>query len=251
MVQVRIMFLCIAALCLPALVVADFVAYNDLSGTGGGQSVGNVTNISFSNTTGVGSGQLVDHATGASTGVTLQVTRFANAHRDDSFSVPAYVGDAAAEFGTILNPNGYIRHDVVGQGYAEMLFSGLDPSKRYTVVITGDRRGGTSYLPRTTRFAISDVDAFVHASSAGIPYSGANWVEFSTGHNIAGYVARFTDIQVGANGQMLVTAGVGANGNGQWYVNSLKLVEVPEPATLILTLLAAPALLRPRRVVRR
>lgn len=217
--------LCLVVVLLPCTLRADFTAYNDLSGTGSGQSSGNVTNISFSSTTGVGSGQLIDHASGANTGVTLQVTRFADAHRDDSFSVPAYVGDAAAEFGTILNPSGYIRHGTVGQGYVELLFTGLNPSKRYTVVVTGDRRGGSSYLSRTTRFSISDVDGFTDASSAGIPHTGTNWVEFSTGQNIAGHVARFTDIRPGADGDILVTAGVGTLGDGQWYLNSLKLVE--------------------------
>lgn len=246
--HISTLFKMLGVTCLfPAAGFASFTAYNDLSGSGAGSSSGNVTNISFSNTTGAGSGELVDHATGLGTGVTLQATPFANAFRDDSFSVPDYVGDAAAEFGTILNNDGYVRHDITGQGYVELLFTGLDASKLYTVVITGDRRGGSSYLVRTTRFSIDDVDSFTHASSAGIPYSGSNWVEFSTGQNETGYVARFANINPGLDGDMLITAGVGGNGNGQWYVNSLKLVQVPEPGTLCLLALAGPVVMRRRR----
>lgn len=211
----------LTVLALPWPVAAQFVAYNDLSGPGSGSSAGNVTNLSLGN-----SGQLINYDTGAGTGVNLQVTGFDNAHRDDSFSVPNYTsGDAAVEFGTILN-NGYIRHNTVGQGYVEMLFTGLDPSKRYTVVITGER-GEPSYTNRNTKFTLSGVDSFVNSSSAGIPYSGSNWVEFNTGHNtVNGFVARFSDVNPGANGSMLVTAGVGTNSaSGHWYVNTLKLVE--------------------------
>lgn len=201
---------------------AEFVAYNDLSGSGAGSSSGNVTNLSLGQ-----SGQLLNYDTGAATGVTLQVTGFDNAFRDEGFSVPDYInGDAATEFGTILNNNGYIRHNTVGQGYVEMRFTGLDPNKRYTVVLTGER-GEPSYTNRNTKFTLTDVDLFTNSSSAGIPYSGSNWVEFNTGYNaLNGYVARFSEIAPGVDGDMLVTAGVGTNSaSGHWYLNSLKLVE--------------------------
>jgi hypothetical protein len=217
---------------------ANFVAYHDLAGT----STGNVTSFSG------GSGQLVNYDTGAGTGVTLQVTRV-NAGLDTGFSVPNYAGDAAAEFGTILNNDGFIRFDVNSiPSYVDLLFTGLDPAKRYTVVLTGER-GDVRYTNRNTKFTLTGADSFTNSSSVGIPYSGPNWVEFNTGYNaVNGFVARFTDINPGANGSMLVTAGRGENNSEwQWYVNSLKLVEVPEPATLMLVALAAPVLLRSRR----
>ncbi len=213
----------------PMAARGQFVAYNDLSGAGAGSSAGNVTNLSIND-----SGALVDYTTGTPTSVTLSLSAV-DATRDDSFSVTDYsAGDILTEFGTILNNNGYVRHNTeTAASLLTATFTGLNPAKRYTVVVASDRAGGTSasYANRTARFSILDVDAFVNSSSVGIPNVGANWVEYNTGNNAAGYVARFSDIQSGADGDMVLTIGAGPLGDRRWYVNGLKLIEVPEPAT--------------------
>ena len=60
---------------------------------------------------------------------------------------------------------------------------------------------------------------------------------------------RFSNVQPGADGDMTITAGVGphnTDGN-KWYVNQLKLIEVPEPATMSLLALGLPLMIRRRR----
>ncbi len=207
---------------LPGGAMAEFTAYNDLAGT----SAGNVTSI-----TSGGSGLLKDYASGANTTVTLQVTA-TDTGTDPSRVITDYpIGtDAAAEFGTIVNNDGYILYGSGGTASKVVcVFTGLDPGKRYTIVMTG-ARGEFSYTNRTAVFTISDVDGFTNTSSAGTIFAGPAdpTDEFNTGDNTTvGYVARFTDVAPGSDGDMTITAAPGphnTDGN-KWYVSQLKLVE--------------------------
>jgi hypothetical protein len=244
----KILVVCAGVVAVGAgLAQANFVAYNDLASDLAGY--GNVTTISSGQ-----SGVLKDYSTGASTGVALQVTA-AGVFVDQTYDVADFAGgDALTEFGTIVNNNGYIRYadTPVSLSYATCTFTGLNPSKVYTVVLTG-ARGNSAYTARHTIFQISDVDAFTNASSTGATFSGPAdpTVEFNTGYNTAassGYVARFTNVHPGSDGDMVVTAGLGPhNTDGmKWYVNELKLIEVPEPSTVTLLVLGGLALLRRR-----
>jgi len=82
-------------------------------------------------------------------------------------------GGRADGIRTIVNNNGYIRYadTPVSPSYATCTFTGLNPSKLYSVVLTG-ARGNSAYTARHTIFQISDVDAFTNASSTGATFSG-------------------------------------------------------------------------------
>jgi len=244
----KALFLCVGVVAVGVgLAQANFTAYNDLASDSAGY--GNVTTISSGQ-----SGVLKDYSTGAGTGVTLQVTAV-GVFVDQTYDVADYAGgDALTEFGTIVNNNGYIRYadTPVSPSYATCTFTGLNPSKLYSVVLTG-ARGRSDYTARYTIFQISDVDVFTNASSTGAMFSGPAdpTVEFNTGYNTSastGYVARFTNVQPGSDGDMVVTAGLGPhNTDGmKWYVNELKLIEVPEPSAIVLLALGGLALRRRR-----
>jgi len=248
--------LVVCVLMAPTLASANFVSYVDLAGMAGDTNQPNVVRFVKPGGGPIGgttmSAAIKDYATGANTPVTLAITA-TDAHLDESFSVPDYAGgDAMAEFGTIVDNNGYIRYDAGTAGSKiDCVFTGLDPNKLYTIVLTG-ARGSSSYSARHSIFTISDVDAATNTSSSGAPYLGANYAEFNTGYNTTagtGYVARFSDIRPGADGDMTITAGVGphnTDGN-KWYVNQLKLVEVPEPGMISLLALGLPLITRRRR----
>ena len=213
-----------------ATVYGDFVAYNDLAGS----SSGNVTAINLGN-----SGTLIDYVSGGSTGVTLAVTG-TDVYCDTGYTVTDFAGgDALTEFGTIVNNNGYIRHDTqTAAANAVLTFTGMNPDMLYTLVVTG-ARGNASYPSRGARFTISDAGSYLNASSAGV-LSGADWAEFNTGDNTTastGYVARFRDVRPGPDGDLVftITPGLTINDAKRWYVNEVKLSGmVPEPSSIAL-----------------
>lgn len=231
--SIPISFLCVL-FCLSGKAAGEFTAYNDLAGS----SSGNVTALNLSQ-----SGLLKDYETGMDTPITLTVEGSEVA--SDTKSVDDFQdGDALVEFGTIVNNDGYIRHRDQPAGnpnsWVTCSFSGLNPNRLYTVVITGSR--GTlanAYPSRTAIFSISDVESFVNESSAGAPWRGEDWVEFNTGHNSyqnEGFVARFTKIRCGNDGDMTIRVAPGPHNAqidpadiGKWYLNQLKLVESGMP----------------------
>jgi len=243
---------------------ANFVAYVDLASRASPPDT-NHPNVVYFARSGGGSGTingvtitrvLKDFDTGSNTSVTMAVTG-TDAFLDESFGVTNYAAgtDAATEFGTIVDNNGYIRHDTqTANSKIDCVLTGLNPAKIYTVVLTG-ARGNASYTTRIARTAISDVDSFTNASSAGTTFSGPSdpTDEFNTGDNTTastGYVARFTNVRPGADGDMTITAGVGggaANTGRQWYMNQLKLIEVPEPTAVLLLALGLPLVARRAR----
>ena len=91
-----------------------------------------------------------------------------------------------------------------------MTFSGLDPAKTYTFVTTANRNDA-SYTARMTKFLITDVATATNESTSGATRSTTNFTEdgttFCTGYNYTnGYVARWTGIQPGSDGDFQIQA---------------------------------------------
>jgi hypothetical protein len=131
-----------------------------------------------------------------------------------------------------------------------LTLSGLNPAKSYSFATTANRNDAT-YTNRISRFTISSADAFVNSSTAGttITNGGAS-TAFNTGYNtVTGYVVRWTGINPGSDGQIQIVA-IPDNLTAQYksYAFSVfQLVEVPEPASIVLMGLGVAALLRRRR----
>lgn len=258
----------------PTVANGAFVAYNDLldwDATAGAPKpndyAGNISRIGVStdntqNVVHTGTpGQLMDYASGTLTNVSLQVNNF-NIFNQPNTSAPSTFsgGDALAEFGTIINSQDFLKEgnqrtasfDV----WVDLVFTGMNPNMRYTVIVTGNRNNNGT---RPGRFTISGADSFINSSSVGAEFSGPAdpSVVFETGVNTTnGYVARFSDIAPGADGSVTVRVTPLLNGetwsggtsDGRIFLNQLKVIEVvPEPATLGLLAAGGLMLIRRRR----
>jgi len=192
-----------------------FTAYNDLLWSTGQAN----TRITLY-TTGQ-NGLLKDYFTGTNTPVTLTIA----GGYIDYCNIPvqgcnANSGtDAYAVFNGIVNSEGLISYSGSNLTFA---FAGLDPDLNYEFVLFGNRNN-TSYTNRMTTATISDVVSFTNASTPGADFSGETdtAVTIVNGYNaVNGYVARFTNINVGADGDMLFTV---SSPTGQFYANALML----------------------------
>ncbi|MBN1672145.1 MAG: carbohydrate-binding protein [Kiritimatiellae bacterium] len=215
---------------LPGAVLSDFwtwskpggafVAYNDLAWTNGQLAV-RITHYTRGE-----SGLLVDYATGSNTPVTLTVSAGGSGPILTQGANASAGTDAADVFAGKVDAGGLV-------GYASsdlvLAFSGLDPARRYEVVLFGNR-DVPSYAARTTTTVIGNVATFVNASSAGAAI-GTTAVSDDTatignGWNTTnGWVARFTQIDPGADGDMTLTV---SDNDTKFYVNALMLRALDE-----------------------
>lgn len=233
---------------------ADFVAYNDLGGTGTG---GNVTMFTLPSGDAGGtfdtSGELLDFATGAGTGVTATVTGVGAVSVDDDDDDPASAvfgagTPGAQEFGGNVNLGGFIWYgDTSSSPAFTVELTGLDPNQPYEFVITANRGGGVNYLGRQTTYTLAGADAFTNTSATGGAVSPTdNSARFITGENTAtGYIARFSGILAGSDGEITITANDPVG--GRTYGSAFKLTEVPEPATAMMLMMAGGGLMLRRR----
>ncbi|MBN1675831.1 MAG: hypothetical protein JXR37_32605 [Kiritimatiellae bacterium] len=204
----------------------NWVAYNDLSWTAG-QSDDRITRY----TTGSGegmppdgtSGPLRDFRTGDPVAATLRVT---GGSYSDSVAgqgrMPADGTEADGIFGGILTGTG-----VISYGDPVVLqFSGLAADARYVVALFGNR-DNPDYTDRVSRFTIGGAAAFENRSSAGAGFNGSAdaSVVITNGYNTPdGYVARFANVDPGADGAFTVTVDDGGSANApKHYVNALML----------------------------
>ena len=88
-----------------------------------------------------------------------------------------------------------------------MTFNGLDPAKTYAVTLSANRDNPAYAGNRWAQVTIDGVDASSPASSAGVEVYSDTSVSFAIGDNSAnGYVARWVDIDPGADGEFTVTS---------------------------------------------
>ena len=200
-----------------------FRAFNDLA-WGGGQLKSSITRITspaggwFMPST----GELLDYATGVGTGVTLTVTGGiynGGGHARDGRDAPDDT-DAGGLFSGIVSTQGAIAYVNRPNSPLILTFTGLDPTLTYTVALHGDR--GAYGWDRASLATLGGVDAFINASSEAAdnpdPASGgalfAGPDDPSTrlpADNPRGYVARFSGISAGNDGEITLT--LTANGN--------------------------------------
>lgn len=192
-----------------------FTAYNDLFWSEGQVDTG-ITLY----TTGQ-SGLLKDYFTGTEVPVALTVA----GGYIGSYKIPAQGSnansstDAYTVFNGVVDSEGLISYSGPNLTFA---FTGLDPGLDYEFVLFGNRNHA-SYTNRVTITTISDVVSFTNASTPGAVFSGVTdpSVAIVNGYNtINGYVARFTNINPGADGEMVITV---SSPTGQFYANALML----------------------------
>ena len=192
-----------------------FTAYNDLSWSTGEAN----TRITLY-TTGQ-NGLLKDYFTGTNTPVTLTIAGgyidYCNTPVQGSNANSGT--DAYAVFNGIVNSEGLISYSGPNLTFT---FTGLDPNLNYEFVLFGNRNN-TSYTNRMTTTTISEVESFTNASTPSTDFSGETdpAVTIVNGYNtVNGYVARFININAGADGDMLIIV---SSPTGQFYVNVLML----------------------------
>jgi len=191
---------------------ATFEAYNDLRWISG-QTQSNITIWTTGDT-----GALVDYATGTNTPMTLSVT-----------------GGDPVDNGAMSDPgtDGYDvfngKVDCVGviQYSAEDLVLNFSADaidgQRYEVFVFGNR-DNAAYTDRISKMTISGADSFVNASSTGT-LAGATDADTTIVHGYNtenGYVARYTDIDAGADGTFVITVSDGGSADPpRFYANAV------------------------------
>ena len=186
----------------PAYAAAAWTAYNDCSGTTGG----NTTAYTIPS----GTGLLKNYDTGVNTAVTATFTSYNSPTAMTTTGAVCTSGtDAYNTFNGKANMVGVIQYGSTAGWYVDVSFTGLNSAKTYTFATSANRAGGTggspTYTTRISKFTISDEDAATNASTSGVTVISNLSVSFCTGENTAnGYVARWTGIQPGSDGDFKV-----------------------------------------------
>lgn len=198
-----------------------WIAYNDSAFKPGQTNAPNTTTYGLGRSF-AGEGQggpLKDFSTGEPTGVTVEYTEIfttgsVNSAGDAAPFIPDT--DAAALFAERADLSGNMSYGDAPGWAVELTISGLNPSRRYSFAGTADRRGGAGYADRVTNWSVLGADALTYASSPGAHRVSDRSVEFSTGENSAGLLARWTNIRPGADGTIVIrtshSVGVAAGG---------------------------------------
>ncbi|MBN1788192.1 MAG: PASTA domain-containing protein, partial [Sedimentisphaerales bacterium] len=182
------------------------------------------------------SGELIDYATGLGTGVTATLTQSGDGSSDPNVIWqpqvlstwtggydPAPGTDAYNTFNGIVDMTGVIYYASAVGWWVDVEFTGLDPNKSYTFATSASRAkdrtdGGLGYTNRLSVYTISGVDAATNSSTPGVVEYEPTRVRMCTGNNhYEGYVARWTDIDPGADGtfKVRVQADANAESSGQ------------------------------------
>jgi uncharacterized repeat protein (TIGR02059 family) len=215
----------------------NFTAYNDLA-WGVGQLNSNITTITSPNgTSGLpSSGQLIDFSTGLPTPVILAVTggSYNGTSQANHGADPAVGTDAHGIFNGIVSGQGTV--SFVNQAVSSLVLTltGLDPTKVYDLDFYAHRNNYA--WARASLVTISGQDAFTNISSTatdnpsesgGVLFTGST--DSSTrlpSDNDNGYVARFSNIDPGSDGLVVLTISYdGSNPYKGKYGSAVRLVE--------------------------
>ena len=96
--------------------------------------------------------------------------------------------------------------------WVDLTLTGLDPDealhlRHQRLARQGQYRWTPGYDDRITMYTLSGADASTNSSTSGVTVISPTSVSFSTGNNHAeGYVARWTDIDPGADGTIVIRA---------------------------------------------
>ncbi|WNM58152.1 PKD domain-containing protein [Candidatus Nitrospira allomarina] len=215
-----------------------FTAYNDLA-WGTGQLEANITKITspVGNSGLPSSGILKDFTTGLNTGVTLAVTggEFIGSGQATLGANPT-MGDAFTIFNGKVSTLGVISYVNQITNSLQLNFSGLNPSKTYDLSFFAHR--DFYGWDRASLVTLSGQDAFTNTSSVasdnpsevgGVIFSGPS--DTSTrlpADNDKGYVARFSNIEPGSDGEVVLTISFDGNSASQYtgkYGSAIRLME--------------------------
>lgn len=220
----------------------SWVAYNDLA-WGSGQLEGNITKITSPNG---GSGypssaSLIKYNDGNPTGVTLTISGGTytpgepDNHANDGRTNASVIGDAKTYFHDKLTLQGTIsyQNEAPPEGNLVLTFTGLSPAKLYNIIFYADRNGYG--WDRASLVTISGEDGFVNQSSIGIDNNSLPLFSDASDHstrlpadNANGYVARFTNINAGSDGEVLLTVSFDGITSAQYrgkYASALMVEE--------------------------
>jgi hypothetical protein len=208
---------------------ASLVAYNDFNTTTGNPA--NTT--SFNTTSPTNTGSLKDFTSGV-TFATVQMAVIGTSGTGGG--TPALAGtEVGDQFNPFMNTVGYVT--AFGASVNNlMIFSGLDPSKRYELAIASYPANQPT---NTVGAQITNADSFVNATTAG----GGSIVSTTAATNDTTSVLQngarlivYTNIDPGADGSFALN-GLAPNGNTMRY-NGFRFTQldaVPEPSAIILT----------------
>ncbi len=194
---------------LVSLANANWVAFNDCVYRDGQHIAKNITKF------GIGrgnphpeSGNLLDQSNGSDTGAKVTFLE----HKSTGNSINSATdkaefangSDAANIFNDFVDATGNMSYNDGPGWYLDLKIEGLDSAGQYTFVGTVQRNGGGGYKERVTNWKILDAKAFKNESSKGVHTISEDSIEFSTGDNSSGYVARWTGIQSGDDGTIII-----------------------------------------------
>jgi VCBS repeat-containing protein len=194
-----------------AALASAWVAYND-SAAAYPSDASKITEYSIFDTT---SGLLKDYETGDDTNVTATFTSQGNlTNSTGNGAEPASGTDAYDTFSGKVNFAGVVAcTDQTSPActdntwYIDLTFTGLDPAQTYTFATTTVRNGGTDYETRNALFTIMDFDSAENDSTVGVNFISDESIWFNAGTNqVEGYVARWINIEPGADGDFTVRA---------------------------------------------
>ncbi|MBN1671303.1 MAG: lamin tail domain-containing protein [Kiritimatiellae bacterium] len=219
-----------------------FVAYNDMAWFSG-QINDNITTYTITNgyASGVNSGQLVDYRTGDPVGVSVLIQGGSGVSETQGLH-PASGTDAFNVFDGQVNCNGTVSY---GAENLTLAFSGLDPALEYELVLYADRNN-SSYVAGSARNhygTLLGADDFVNASSLGTTVTTDTAPNDTTVYNAGynnpyGYVARFTQVKPGLDGQILFRVRQDGGAGYYTYMNAFMLrafYQAPKPTTKLAT----------------
>lgn len=196
---------------LSAVVYADsdpWVAYNDSVYVDGQFIADNVTTFAIGRSnTHPESGELMKQSDGGATGVTVTYVEFKTSGSLNWAKDAATFddgSDAAEIFGDYVDPTGNISYGDAPGWYLDLMIEGLDSAGAYTFAGSVNRGGAADYADRVTNWKIMGADSFTYASSDDAHKVSEDAVEFITGVNDVGYVAKWTNIDPGGDGEFVI-----------------------------------------------